>query len=138
MISFGEDTGNVVQPREAWGPYVGRSHADLRMNIYRTPFGVRESQPAHVRDWGRLGITPNGRLISFSGATDDALTALDKIGTRGAAVLGAGAGLVLSTNRMLGAAVGAGLGYLAGRYLASIIKATVAVQKVATIAEKVG
>jgi len=135
---FGNDTGNVRQPPSQWGPYVGRSRANLRMRIPKNIDHLYAPQPVHVEDWGHIGITPNGALISLGDATDDALSALDKIGTRGATVLGAGAGLVLSTNRMLGAAVGAGLGYLAGRYLASIIKATVAVQRVATTVAKAG
>jgi hypothetical protein len=137
-MHFGEDTGNVMQPPTQWGPYIPHSRRNLHMGIPRTPFGIREPQPTHVPDWGRVGITPNGALISFGSAADDALAVIDKVGTQGAAMLGAGAGLVFSTNRLLGAAVGAGLGYLTGKYLASIIKATVAAGKVADIVTKAG
>jgi hypothetical protein len=130
---FGNDTGNVMQPPGAWGTYVPFSRRNLHMRMARTPYGIHEPQPVHVQNWGRIGVTPNGALISLGGAADNALSVLDKVGTRGAMVLGAGAGLVFSTNRLLGGLVGAGLGYLTGRYLATIIKATVAAQKVVDI-----
>jgi hypothetical protein len=133
------DTGNVMQPPGAWGPYVPRSRRNLRMRIPRTPDHIfPEPQPMHVPDWGHIGVTPNGALISLGSAADDALGMLDTVGTRGAAVIGAGVGLVLSTNRILGAGIGAGLGYLAGRYLATIIKTTIAAQKVVDVATKAG
>jgi hypothetical protein len=139
MIFRGGDTGNAMQSQGTWAPRIPRSRADLRMRIARTPFGVNEPQPVHTPNWGRIGITPNGALIDLGGATDDALSALDSIGARGATIIGAGVGLVFSTNRLLGGAVGAGLGYLTGKYLANIIKATVAAQKVVNVvASKVG
>ena len=110
----------------------------IRSIIARTPFGVYEPQPVHVSDWGRIGVTPNGALIDLGSTTDDALAALDSVGTRGATVIGAGAGFVLSTNRLLGGVVGAGLGYLAGKYLANIIKATVTASKVVNVVAKAG
>ena len=131
MIFGSGDTGNVMQPSSAWGLRLPSSQRNLRMRIPRTVDNVvPEFQPTHVQDWGRIGITPNGALISLGGATDDALAALDKVGTRGAVGLGAVTGFVLSTNRLMGGLVGAGLGYLTGKYLANIIKATVAAQKV--------
>lgn len=138
-MRFGDgDTGNVVQPPSGWGPAIPRSRADLRLRIARTPFGVYEPRPVQVPNWGRIGITPNGALLDLNGAADDALTALDTVGTRGAAAIGAGLGLVLSTNHILGGVVGAGLGYLTGKYLANIIKATVAAQKVVNVVAKAG
>ena len=142
MIFRGGETGNVMQPPSGWGPRIPRSRAKLGMRIARTPFGVREPSPGRVPAWGRVGITPNGALVSLGGfdaATDDALAALDSVGTRGATAIGAGLGFILSTNRLLGGALGAGLGYLTGKYLANIIKATVAAQKVVSVvADKVG
>jgi hypothetical protein len=137
MIFHGGETGNVMNPPSGWGPRIPHSRADLRMRIARTPFGVSEPQPVHVPNWGRVGITPNGALISlgdFGTTTDDALAALDSVGTRGATIIGAGVGFVLSSNRLLGGAIGAGLGYLTGKYLANIIKVTVAAQKVVSVA----
>jgi len=138
MILNSGEPGNVMNPSSGWGPRIPHSRADLRLRIARTPFGVNEPQPVHVPNWGRIGITPNGALIDLGSATDDALSALDTVGTRGATVIGAGVGLVLSTNRILGGAIGAGLGYLTGKYLANIIKATVAASKVVSVATKVG
>jgi hypothetical protein len=136
---FGASTGNVTNPASAWGPRIPRSRADLRMRIARTPFGVNEPQPVHVPDWGRIGITPNGALMDLGATADDALAALDTIGTRGATVIGGGFGFVFSSNRLLGSAVGAGLGYLIGKYLANIIKAAAAAQKVVNVvASKAG
>jgi len=139
-MTFGNgDTGNVMQPWAAWGPYVPRSRRNLRMRIPRTPDQIfREPQPVHVSDWGHIGITPNGAMISLGSAADEALAMLDKVGTHGAMAVGAGLGLVLSTNRILGGLVGAGLGYLTGKYLANIIKATVAAQKVVDVVAKAG
>jgi hypothetical protein len=138
MIFGSADTGNVMNPPSRWGSRIPHSRADLRMRISRTPFGVYEPQPVHVSNWGRIGINPNGALTDLGAATDDALGALDKIGTRGATVIGAGVGLVFSTNRFLGSAIGAGLGFLTGKYLANIIKATVAAQKVVSVVAKAG
>jgi hypothetical protein len=132
-MAFGEDTGNAMNPPSDWGVGVPMSTRSLRMRIARTPSGIPERQPAFVHDWGHIGITPNGALITLGDATDEALALLDRIGKRGALVLGASAGFVFSTNRLLGAAVGAGLGFLAGRYLASLIKATVAAQRVVDV-----
>jgi hypothetical protein len=136
MILGNGDTGNVMQTPS--GPYVPYSRRNLRMRIARTPWGIPEPQPVHVQDWGHIGITPNGAMISLGSAADEALGMLDTVGTRGAAVIGAGVGLVFSTNRLLGAAIGAGLGYLTGKYLANIIKATVAAQKVVDVVAKAG
>jgi len=136
---FGEDTGNVVVPPSEGGFDIPRSRRDLYMRILRTPHNsVPAFRPAHVPQWAPIGITPNGAFVSLGAATDEAVSALDKIGVRGAMALGAGAGLVFSTNRLLGGLVGAGLGYLAGKYLAGVIKATVAVEKVATAVTKAG
>ncbi len=134
---FGEDTGNVTVPPAEGGFVMPRSRRNLSMRILRTPHNsVPDFSPTFTPQWGRVGITPNGVLVDLGAASDEAISALDKIGVRGAVVLGAGAGLVFSTNRLVGGLVGAGLGYLAGKYLAGIIKATVAVEKVATTVAK--
>jgi hypothetical protein len=135
---FGD--GNVINTPGAWGVQGDVSRPRAPMAIMRTPQGVLpETRLTHVPSWGRIGITPNGEIISFGGAAaDEAISALDKLGPRGAALLGAGAGLVFSTNRLMGAVVGGGLGYLAGKYLAGIIKTTLAIQSTAQAVAKVG
>ena len=135
MILGNGDTGNVMQPRAAWGPYVPRSRRNLRMRVPRTADHIfREPRTGSALDWGHIGVTPNGALISLGSTVDDALAALDQVGTNGAIAVGAGLGLVLSTNRLLGGLIGAGLGYLAGKYLTNIIKTTIAAQKVVSAA----
>lgn len=132
MIWGNGETGNVMQRPS--GPYVPYSRRNLRMRIQRTPWGISEPQPVHVPDWGHIGVTSNGALVSLGGAVDEALATLDTVGTNGAIAVGAGLGLVLSTNRLLGGLIGAGLGYLAGKYLTNIIKTTIAAQKVVSAA----
>jgi hypothetical protein len=87
---------------------------------------VPERQPQHVSDWGKYRISPNATL--FAGPADDALAALDRAGPRGAAVLGAGAGFLLSSNRLMGALVGGVLGYFGGSYLSNMLRKVLEVQ----------
>jgi hypothetical protein len=81
-------------------------------------------------DWGYDNtITPNGiaTLGDAIAAASQVGSALDKAGTRGAAALGAVAGFLLSTNRLLGAAIGGTLGYFGGKYIVSFANKALAV-----------
>ena len=99
------------------------------MRILRTPHGVvPEHQPEHVSNWGKIMITPNGQVISLGDASSDAIDALDKAGARGAAALGAGAGFLFSSNRLVGAAIGGLLGYFGGAYIVNVAKKVIAIQ----------
>jgi hypothetical protein len=80
-----------------------------------------------VSSWGTYRISPNATL--FAGPADDALAALDRAGPRGAAVLGAGAGLLFSSHRLLGALAGGLLGYFGGAYLTNMFRKALDAQK---------
>lgn len=127
------DAGLVALPREDWGKPVPRMRRNLYMHILRTPHNVRyEPQAEYVRDWGRYKILANGEL---GGAADDALTALDRAGARGAAALGAGAGFLFGTNRLMSALMGGVVGYFGGAYIANLLrKAIILVPAAATTA----
>lgn len=92
-------------------------------------------------DWGYDNvITPNGiaTLGDAAAVASQAASALDKAGTRGAAALGAAAGFLLSTNRLLGAAIGGALGYLGGKFIVGVANKVLAVNAaVRTVETKV-
>ncbi len=114
------DAGLVALPEADWGKPVPALRRDLSMRILRTPHNVvPERQPEHVSNWGPYRISPNA---IFAGSADDALGALDRAGPRGAAVLGAGAGFLLSSNRLMGALTGGVLGYFGGSYLSNLLR----------------
>lgn len=73
-------------------------------------------------------ITPNGQIISLGDAASDAVDALDKAGARGAAALGAGAGFLFSSNRLVGAALGGLLGYFGGKYFVNFARKAIDAQ----------
>lgn len=122
------DAGLVATPRDEWGHQSNPLARDLRMRVLRTPHNVvAEHQPEHVADWGQYRITPNGGLMY--GAADDALTTLERAGSRGATLLGAGVGVVFSSRRLRGALMGGLVGYLGGQYLVNLAKKALAVQQ---------
>jgi hypothetical protein len=122
------DAGLVALPETDWGKPVPALRRDLSMRILRTPHNVvPEPQPQHVSSWGTYRISPNATL--FAGPADDALAALDRAGPRGAAVLGAGAGLLFSSHRLLGALAGGLLGYFGGAYLTNMFRKALDAQK---------
>jgi hypothetical protein len=87
-------------------------------------------------DWGYDNIfTPNG--IATLGDAAEAVSALQKAGTRGAAALGAVAGLLLSSNHLHGAIVGGLLGYFGGKYIVVLADKVLAVTATITKIEKV-
>ena len=123
------DAGLVALPSDEWGKRVDPLRRDLSMRILRTPHNaVPEPEPEHVF-WGRYRITPNAQIVPFSGAADDALDALDKAGPRGAAMLGAGAGFLFSSSRLVGALTGGLLGYFGGAYLVNLARKFLAAQQ---------
>lgn len=112
------DAGLVALPQSDWGKPVPALRRDLSMRILRTPHNVvPEPQPEHAV-WGTYKIGPNA---NFMGA-NDALDALDRAGPRGAVALGAGAGFLLSQNRLMGALTGGVLGYFGGSYLTNLLR----------------
>jgi len=124
------DAGLVALPPSAWGKQADPLRRDLRMPILRTPHGVvREPAPELVA-WRPFGITPNAQIVSLSGPVDDAIGALDRAGPRGAAALGAAAGLLLVENRLMGLLVGGLLGYFSGAYITNFAKKMLAAQQV--------
>jgi len=132
------DAGLVTLGPEDYGRIAPPSRRNLHMRIRRTPHGVvREPEPTHVPDWGRYGVTANGRIADLSGAADDAVVALDRAGPRGAAALGAAAGLLFSQNRILGAVAGGVLGYFGGGYIVNLIKKALSVGQVVSTATAV-
>jgi hypothetical protein len=129
------DAGLVALTQDDWGKQAPSIQRNLAMRILRTPHGVvREPEPEHIADWGKLGITPNGQVISLGDAMDDAVTALDKAGARGAAALGAGAGFVFSSNRVVGALIGGLLGYFGGKYAVNIARKAIEVARASGLA----
>ena len=136
-MTFG-DAGLVANPPRAWGMQAEPLKRDLYMRILRTPHGVvPEHQPEHVSNWGRIMITPNGQVVSLGDAADDAVDALDKAGARGAAALGAGAGFIFSSNRLVGAAIGGLFGYFGGKYFVNFARKAIAAQHAITSAVSV-
>jgi hypothetical protein len=114
------DAGLVALPQTDWGKPVPGLRRNLSMRIRRTPHNVvPEPQPQHVSNWGPYRIGPNAM---FAGSADDALAALNRAGPRGAAVLGAGAGFLFSSNRLMGALAGGLLGYFGGAYLTNLLR----------------
>ena len=125
------DAGLVALPPEEWGKQADPLRRNLYMRILRTPHNVvRESQPEHVANWGRIGVTPNGQVISLGDSVSDAIGALDRAGPRGAAALGAGAGFIFSSNRIMGALLGGVIGYFGGTYIVNLAKKAIEAQKV--------
>jgi len=92
-------------------------------------------------DWGYDNtITPNGiaTLGDATAVASQAVSALDKAGTRGAAALGAAAGFLLASNRLLGAAIGGVVGYFGGKFIVSVASKALAVgSAVRTVENKV-
>ena len=132
-MRFG-DAGLVAVPQAQWGVTAQPMTRNLAMSIRRTPHNVvREAQPEHVVDWGKLVITPNGQVMSLGEATYSAVDALDKAGPRGAVVLGAGAGFVFSSNRIMGALLGGLIGYFGGQYFTNMARKILEAQKATSI-----
>jgi hypothetical protein len=120
------DAGLVALPAEDWGKPVPALRRDLSMRILRTPHNVvPEHQPEYVSDWGKYRVSPNATLFAGAG---DTLDALDRAGPRGAAALGAGAGLLFSQNRLMGAFAGGLLGYFGGSYLTNLLRKAISAQ----------
>lgn len=114
------DAGLVALPPEDWGKPAPCLRRNLYMRILRTPHNVvPEPQPQYVTNWGPYKILANGEL---GDAAEDALAALDRAGARGAAALGAGAGFLFSTNRLMGALMGGVVGYFGGAYIANLLR----------------
>jgi hypothetical protein len=123
------DAGLVKNPPRAWGKQSESLQRDLHMRIRRTPHGVvPEHQPEQFVSRGRLMITPNGQIVSLGDAASDAVDALDAAGARGAAALGAGAGFLFSSNRLVGAALGGMLGYFGGKYFVNFARKAIEAQ----------
>jgi hypothetical protein len=133
------DAGLVALPPSDWGVQVEPLRRDLHMSIRRTPHGVMpETGPGAMMDSGRVVITPNAQIISLDGAFEDAVSALDKAGPRGAAALGVGVGFLFSESRIVGALVGGLIGYFGGKYVVNLAKKAIAVQQaVSTVASVV-
>lgn len=123
------DAGLVANPPRAWGKQSEPLRRDLYMRIRRTPHGVvSEHQPEQFVSQGKLMITPNGQIVSLGDSASDAIDALDKAGARGAAALGAGAGFLFSSNRLVGAAIGGVLGYFGGKYFVNFARKAIDAQ----------
>jgi hypothetical protein len=128
MFGYGE----VPVAPENGGYPVPFARRDLRMPIHRTPQNVVPEYRPGYASWGKIGITPNGQIVSLGDSADDAVAALDKAGPRGAAALGAAAGFVFSDNRLVGALLGGVLGYFGGAYVTNVAKKALAVVRTAT------
>lgn len=125
------DAGLVALPREDWGKPVPCMRRNLYMRILRTPHNVvPEPQPTYVTNWGPYKILANGEL---GGAAEDALSAFDRAGARGAAALGAGAGFLFGTNRLMGAVMGGVLGYFGGVYIANLLRKAITLTPAAKV-----
>lgn len=91
-------------------------------------------------DWGYDNtITPNGiATLGAASAAASAVEALHKAGTRGATALGAGAGFLLSSNRLRGALIGGLLGFFGGKLIVAVAdKALAAAAAFNTVETKV-
>jgi hypothetical protein len=132
-------SGFVRNSIDQWGGNPEPLKRNLWMGIQRTPHNVvREPNPEHVADWGRIAITPNGQIVSLGDTADDAVNALDKAGARGAAALGAGVGFIFSSNRIVGAFVGGLIGYFGGQYVVNVAKKAIgAAHAVSTVSSVV-
>jgi hypothetical protein len=120
----------VALPPGDWGKRVDPLRRNLRMAILRTPHNVVPEPNPELVAWKPFGITPNAQIVSLSGAASDAIATLDRAGPRGAAVLGAAAGLLLTENRLMGLLVGGMLGYFGGAYITNFAKKMLAAQQV--------
>jgi len=114
-----------------WTP---QSYGTPSPRVRRNP-DAWEEVPATVDDGQEYVIMPNGNL---AGPAEDALAELQAAGPRGAAVLGAVAGLVFSGWKA--AVIGGFLGYYTGKYFANfaskaLVVAT-SVNKVETVVAK--
>jgi len=122
------DAGLVANPSSKWGVQADPLRRNLYMLIRQTPHGV-VSETGRASKQGRLEITADGRINSLDGALDDAVNALDRAGSRGAAALGVGVGFIFSTNRIVGALVGGVIGYFGGKYVVNLGKKLIAAQQ---------
>lgn len=126
------DAGLVINPPGDYGHRAPSLRRDLRATFVRSPYNaVPEPEPDYAK-WPPVTFNPNGRITDLSGALDDAVSALDRAGPRGAAALGAVAGVILSSNRILGGIVGGVLGYFGGQYFVNFAKKILAVQQAAS------
>ena len=133
-MRFG-DAGLVSFPVE--GKPITLTPAYVIVPIRRGPMRhgfVPEYEPAHVTDWGRLGVDYNGRVVNLDGAADDAVAALDKAGAHGAAALGALVGLLISNHKVIGTAAGGLVGYFGGAYITNVIKKVIGAVQTASSA----
>lgn len=132
-----QDAGLVSFPPE--GKPIPFVHTYTNVPIRRGPmrYGwVPEYRPAYVTDWGKFAVNPNGRLVDLSGAADDAVAALDKVGTGGATALGALVGLVASRG-IIGTVTGGLVGYFGGKYITNVIKKAIGIVQTVSTATSV-
>jgi len=125
------DAGLVALPPSDWGKRIDPLRRNLRMAIRRTPHNVVVERNPELVAWQPFGITPNAQIVALSGAADDAVAALDRAGPRGAAVLGAATGFLLTENRLMGLLVGGVLGFFGGVYITNFAKKMLAAQQAA-------